>query len=175
MIETMGTHYPISLLAMCRSPLEFGYPCWGDRSNPGDFNPTRWLRQWGPIIPYLFLLCAKALSSLITHAEETGAIQGFEVCMDAPSVSHLFADDSLILMRANDSNAKVLRDLFGFVLCELGAADQQGEVKCLFQLEYISRGEGGMHPIEYYDWIVDRLEQKEVTVFSTYSTECAWE
>jgi hypothetical protein len=41
----------------------------------------------------------------------TGGIQGIKVCRGAPSVSHLlFADDSLILMSANMTNATALRN-----------------------------------------------------------------
>ena len=44
------------------------------------------------------------------YEEEAGNILGVKVCQDAPSVSHLlFADDSLILMQANASNATSLR------------------------------------------------------------------
>lgn len=44
------------------------------------------------------------------HEEEVGNLLGVKVCRDAPSVSHLlFADDSLILMRADATNATSLR------------------------------------------------------------------
>jgi hypothetical protein len=60
--------------------------------------------------PYLFLLCAEGLSSTLLHEEEVGGIEGIKVCRNAPSVSHLlFADDSLILMRADVDNATSLQ------------------------------------------------------------------
>ena len=62
------------------------------------FTPTRGIRQGDPLSPYLFLLCAEGLSSMLQY-EEVGGIEGIRVCRNAPSVSHLlFADDSLILM-----------------------------------------------------------------------------
>jgi hypothetical protein len=45
------------------------------------------------------------------HAETNGMLQGIQICGGAPCVPHLFADDSLILMKATDSNAACLRDL----------------------------------------------------------------
>jgi hypothetical protein len=42
--------------------------------------------------------------------EEVGGIDGVRVCRNAPSVSHLlFADDSLILMKADMNNATSLQ------------------------------------------------------------------
>lgn len=65
------------------------------------FSPARGLRHKDPISPYLFLLCAKGLSNL-SMREEAGNIQGVQVCRGAPSITHLlFADDSLILMKAD--------------------------------------------------------------------------
>lgn len=64
----------------------------------------------GPLITILFLICAKGLSSALPHKEEVRDIEGVQVCKNAPSVSHLlFTNDSLILMKADMSNATSLR------------------------------------------------------------------
>jgi hypothetical protein len=75
-----------------------------------EFVPTRGIRQGDPLSPYLFLLCAEGLSSCLLHEEEVRGIEGIKVCRGAPSVSHLlFADDSLVLLKADMTNATSLQ------------------------------------------------------------------
>ena len=67
----------------------------------GNFTPKRGLCQGDPLSPYLFLLCAEGLHSLLQQAESSGAIKGVSLCSAAPKISHLFlADDSLLFCRA---------------------------------------------------------------------------
>ena len=74
------------------------------------FSPSRGLRQGDPLSPYLFLLCAEGLSALITHEIETEQLKRVQVCRDSPFISHLlFANKSLILMRADATNAITLK------------------------------------------------------------------
>ena len=73
------------------------------------FVPERGLRQGDPLSPYRFLLCAEGFSALLNAAESAGLITGVKICANAPSISHLlFADDLLILIRANTENAQQL-------------------------------------------------------------------
>lgn len=52
----------------------------------------------------------EGLSALIAHKEENGQLEGVQVCGDSPFISHLlFADGSLILMRADAMNAITLK------------------------------------------------------------------
>jgi hypothetical protein len=56
------------------------------------------------------MICVEGLSSLLLYEEEVGCIDRVRVCRNAPSVSHLlFVDDSLILMKADVSNATSLQ------------------------------------------------------------------
>jgi exonuclease III len=68
----------------------------------GNIKPTRGIRQGDPLSPYLFLLCAEALSALLTRAERKGVLTGVPTSKKGPTLSHLFfADDSLIFCKAN--------------------------------------------------------------------------
>lgn len=50
--------------------------------------PTRGIRQGDPLSPYLFILCAEGLSSLITQSIHAGMLKGLSVCPGAPVVHH---------------------------------------------------------------------------------------
>ena len=66
---------------------------------------------------------------MLAHKEEVRGIEGIRVSRNAPSVSHLlFADNSLILMKANMINATSLRQ----VLDQYCASSGQlvSEAKC---------------------------------------------
>jgi hypothetical protein len=68
----------------------------------GNIIPSRGIRQGDPISPYLFILCAKAFSSLLQHAYMKGTISGVPTSKNGPKIIHLFfADDSLIFCKAN--------------------------------------------------------------------------
>jgi hypothetical protein len=76
------------------------------------FTPERSLHQGDPLSPYFFLLCAEGFSTLLNKAETDGLIAGVKICRDVPSVSYLlFADDSLILIRAKREDAMKLQSI----------------------------------------------------------------
>jgi ribonuclease HI len=68
----------------------------------GQIFPSRGIRQGDPISPYLFLICAEALSALLFRAERNGVITGVPTSFRGPRLSHLFfADDSVLFCRSN--------------------------------------------------------------------------
>ena len=72
------------------------------------FKPSRGL-QGDPLSPYLLLVCTEGLTALLSHSEDR-KIEFVKVCREAPSIKNLlFADDSLIMMKANIHNVKALK------------------------------------------------------------------
>jgi hypothetical protein len=68
----------------------------------GNIQPLRGIHQGDPISPYLFLICAEALSALLQQAERKGIITGVPTSPRGPRLSHLFSeDDSIIFCKAN--------------------------------------------------------------------------
>ncbi|XP_050256924.1 uncharacterized protein LOC126702296 [Quercus robur] len=67
----------------------------------GQIVPTRGLRQGDPLSPYIFLICAEGLSTLLHQAIQNKALRGVAASTKGLKISHLFfADDSFILGRA---------------------------------------------------------------------------
>ena len=60
--------------------------------------------------PFLFILCAEGLSSLIKSTTANGVMEGIVVCHSGPKLSHLFfAVDSLIFCKASLANCDALQ------------------------------------------------------------------
>ncbi|EPS73861.1 hypothetical protein M569_00896, partial [Genlisea aurea] len=67
----------------------------------GRILPSRGIRQGDPLSPYLFILCADALSAMIREAATISPDIGIQINPLAPKISHLlFADDTVIYIRA---------------------------------------------------------------------------
>ncbi|GAU14634.1 hypothetical protein TSUD_96980 [Trifolium subterraneum] len=78
----------------------------------GPIRPGRGLRQGDPLSPYLFIIVAEGLTSLIKKAVASGDLHGIKICRGAPAVSHLlFADDCFLFCRSNLSEIRKLMEI----------------------------------------------------------------
>ena len=94
----------------------------------GRIVPSRGLRQWDLLSPYLFLFCAEGLLALLRHAAEKQTIHGVAICRRAPRIFHLFfADDSLVFCRASLEECNELQRIF--TIYEATSGQQLNKVK----------------------------------------------
>ena len=74
--------------------------------------PTRGIRQGDPLSPYLLLLCAEGLYSLIRKAVDANRLKGIYSCRGGVRISHLlFANDSLLFREAKVGERRQLLDI----------------------------------------------------------------
>ena len=65
-------------------------------SPKGFFPASMGLRYGDPLSPFLFVIVGEALSRMISKAEGSGLVHGFQPSQGTPMISHLqFADDTL--------------------------------------------------------------------------------
>ena len=78
----------------------------------GYIKPSRGLRQGDPLSPYIFLMCAMGLQSLLQKAELEGQIHGVAICCNGPKLTHLFfADDSLLFCKATTQECEKVMEI----------------------------------------------------------------
>jgi len=96
----MGFHTRwVHWMCMCVESMDYSIIFNGEQVGP--ITPGRGLCQGDPLSPYLFIICAEGLSSLIRDVETRGVLTGTKVCRNAPSVSNLlFADDCFLFFKA---------------------------------------------------------------------------
>jgi hypothetical protein len=91
----------INLIMMCVCTAHFSVLINGVPT--GKITPSRGIRQGDLISPYLFLLCAEALSSMLSYVDQRGTLRGAPTSKKGPRLNHLFfADDSLLFCRADN-------------------------------------------------------------------------
>ncbi|KAH9688162.1 reverse transcriptase domain-containing protein [Citrus sinensis] len=78
----------------------------------GIIQPERGLRQGCLLSPYLFILCAEALSNLLVVAEQNQLIRGLKFAREVSITHLLFADDSLVFSRASVAECRHLKGIF---------------------------------------------------------------
>jgi hypothetical protein len=78
----------------------------------GPLKPMRGLRQGDPLSPYIFIICAEGLSSLIKKSEAREEFHGIKVCRGALLLTHLlFVDDCFLFCRADGNECIKLKEI----------------------------------------------------------------
>lgn len=90
----------IYLILMCITVVQYAVIVNGQPV--GHIYPTRGIQQGDSLSPYLFLLCAEALSSQLQQVERIGQLKGMSTSVGGPRLNHLlFANDNLLFCKAN--------------------------------------------------------------------------
>ena len=107
----------VSLISMCIRSVSFSALVNGEPH--GLFQPNRGLWKGDPLSPYLFLLHAEGLHSLIQQVENNGLIRGVSLCKDGPKVLLNWARVWLELPQAQVKSKFSLVDQILFVIGNL--------------------------------------------------------
>jgi hypothetical protein len=110
-MQQMGFH-PTWVKIMLECIFTVSYSILVNGEPHGYIKPSQGLRQGDPLSPYLFLLCAEGLHSLLQRAKNEGALQGISISKAGPKLTHLFfADNSLLFCKASTTEVSCVQDL----------------------------------------------------------------
>lgn len=77
----------VKWMALCIESVNYSVVVNGE--SVGRITLGRGLRQGNPLSPYLFVICAEGLTTVLKNAEARGDVHGIKVCRGAPALSHL--------------------------------------------------------------------------------------
>ena len=109
------------------------------------FSPSRGLCQGDPLSPFLFLFVADALSILLNKSMNEEGLQGVKIYRGAPVISRLlFVDDSLLLFRASEQQALLVKGVLNTYTGTTGQLINPSKCSILFSEKLSAKcGSGG--------------------------------
>jgi hypothetical protein len=95
------------------------------------FQPSRGLRQRGPLSLYLFIICQDVLSRMIEKEHLDGRVSGVKMNIGGPAITHaMYADDFMLFSKANDKEVKAINGCL--------------EKFCSWSSQVVNRGKSGL-------------------------------
>ncbi|KAG8377629.1 hypothetical protein BUALT_Bualt08G0052900 [Buddleja alternifolia] len=98
-----------------------------------EFRMSCGVRQGDPLSPYLFVLCMEILAYSIEEAVSSKNWNPIPVCQGAPTFSHIFfADDLLLFARATRGNTATIKEVMNHFCKASGLVINRGKAKVFF-------------------------------------------
>jgi hypothetical protein len=128
----------INQIMLCVTSVTYQFRVNGDITDV--IKPQRGLRQGDPLSPYLLLICAEGFSSILNKAEAEDVLPGIQICNGAPRFNHsLFADDSLVLIKATHESASSLQNMLQLYECCSGQTINYDKSSVMFSMNTNAR------------------------------------
>lgn len=75
-----------------------------------EFSPTRGIRQWDPLSPYLYVICMERLAHFIYRDVSLKRWKSVKASRNGPTLSNLaFADDLILFCEASVEQTTVMQ------------------------------------------------------------------
>lgn len=102
-------------------------------SSNTEITPSKGLRQWDPISPYLFLFSMQSLSNGLGKLEELNKIEGIKIRRTSPTITHLlFVDDCYIFSTIDSKKIQNIKEFLEQFSKESGQTINYEKSKVIF-------------------------------------------
>lgn len=103
----------INLIMRCIKSVSYAFKVNGTLTEK--ISPSRGLRQGDPLSPYIFVICAQFLSSLLKGYQSQGLIKALKMANKGPTISHLFfADDIIVFFKADPHSCRNIKECLDY-------------------------------------------------------------